>query len=473
MKVKVILILALIILLCGPVLFSQKDPHTLVFKDIEFKPINPGFEQIREGLSVYYVEDTEIPAVSVYVIIKNGTFNDPEGKTGLAALTVRLMKSGGTQSLTPEEMEEKLDFLGSFIGAFADDEYCWFSLWTLKKNFDASWALFTDMIFHPRFDEKRLEIEKLKELESIRRRWDQPMGAGFTLFSELLYGKDYPETRRTTSKGIESITAADVDGFYKNFIKDRELIAAVSGDFEKDKILNLVKESFSGWQGVPAVTPEIPPAKLAAAPGVYVIDKEDMTQAVVCVGHLGINRLDPDNAEISVLNFIYGSGGFNSRITREIRSNRGLAYAAFGAITQGRDKGAFWNFCMTKNESVNEAVTIIRDTMKGITTDLVTADELKLAKDYEKNSMIHNFDSSDSILLRKVTNKIQGYPDDYLETYLGRVEKVDAPKVLEMAKRTIHPDQVVILVVGKKAELMDQLKALNLGEIKEITLEKE
>jgi zinc protease len=234
-----------------------------------------------------------------------------------------------------------------------------------------------------------------------------------------------------------------------------------------------VNKTFSGWQGIPAVNRDIPGVKLATAPGIYLINKEDMTQAVVCVGHLGINRLDPDNAEISVLNFIYGSGSFNSRIMREIRSNRGLAYAAFGSVGKGRDKGAFFNFCMTKNESVSEVITIMRDIMNDITQKSVTPDELELAKKSEKNSFVHMFDSPASVLIRKLINKLQGYPDNYLETYLKRIGKVDAGKVLEMARGTIHPDRLITLVVGKKSAIMDQLKSLTTGEVIELELPKE
>jgi zinc protease len=375
--------------------------------------------------------------------------------------------------MSPEEVEEKIDFLGARISAYSFDEYSRFSLWTLKKNFNDSWKLLIDMIINPRFDEKRLEIEKMKELERIRRRWDRPISVGFTLFSELVYGKDFAEVRRTTSSGIKSISNADIQNFYKKFIKDRELMVAFSGDFDKKEVISLVSKTFTGWQGKPAVKQAVPEVKLATAPGIYLINKEDMTQAVVCVGHLGINRLDPDNAEITVLNFIYGAGSFNSRMMREIRSNRGLAYAAFGSVSKGRDKGTFFNFCMTKNESVGEVITIIQEIMNDITQKLVTPEELNVAKKYEKNSFVHMFDSPAYVLLRKLIYKLRGYPDNYLETYLKRIGKVDAGKVLEMARRTIHPDRLITLVVGKKSAIMDQLKSLTTGEVIELELPKE
>jgi len=198
-----------------------------------------------------------------------------------------------------------------------------------------------------------------------------------------------------------------------------------------------------------------------------------MTQAVICLGHLGVNRLDPDNVELAVMNFILGSGGFSSRIMREVRSNRGLAYAAFGNLGTGRDKGLFFNFCQTKNQSAGEAIQVIKDIIRDLTQSPVTPEELETAIKYEQNSFIHQFDSPRAIIERTIYLDLEGYPDDYLETYIPRIKKVDIPKVLQMAQRTLNPDQLVILVVGKKAELLDQLKALNVGEVTEIPLPKE
>lgn len=470
---KLLALLAAGVALVAASALAQKDPRVLKFPDLEFKPEKPGHLRIRPGVDFYFKENHEQPSLSVMILVKSGSLLDPKDKTGLASLTLQLMKSGGTKSLAPDRLEDRLDFLGSTLYGAASSEFSQLSLWTLTKNFDESWKLVTDVLMNPAFDKDRLETEKKKEVESIRRRWDYPSSVGFYLFQDLVYGKDYPDIQRTTAKGIDSITREDVQAFYDKNIRGRELIVAFAGDFAAPKMADVLKATFRDWPGKLAAKPPLAKAVLAAKPGLYLIDKPDMTQAIICLGHLGINRLDPDNVEINIMNFIYGTGSFNSRLMREVRSNRGLAYATFGAVEEGRDRGLFVSFCQTKTQSAAEAIKLIKDIAADITAKSVSAEELETAKKYEQNSFVHKFDSPLSVLRQEISNKLMGYPENYLATYIPRIKRVDAPKVLAMAKRTIHPNELVILVVGKKSELLAQLKALNLGEITELPLPKE
>jgi predicted Zn-dependent peptidase len=470
---RTLAVVTAIILVASALAFGQKNPNDLKFPDLEFKPLKPNVAAVKSGITFYFKEDRESPTVSGVLFFKTGGLFEPKGKDGLAALTMTLLKSGGTKSLTPDKLEERLDFLGSTIYGYSGDEFSEISFWTLKKNFNETWQILTDMLFNPVFDKNRFETEKQKELENIRRRWDQPMMIGMYLYNELVYGKDFPDARRTTSASINGISLEDVKGFYEKNIKDREIVLAMAGDFESKAVNSLLGKTFQNWKAKPADKPVVPKAALAAKPGVYLIDKPDLTQAIVCMGHLGVNRLDPDNVEMEVMNFILGSGGFNSRIMREVRSNRGLAYSAFGAVGAGRDLGTFFNFTQTKSQSVGEAIGLIKDIIVGMTKTPVTDAELTTAKKYQQNAFVHRFDSSMSVLQQTLTNKLMGLPDNYLETYILRTKKVDAAKVLALAKRTMHPESLVILVVGKKSEVLGQLKALKLGEVKELPLPKE
>jgi len=452
---------------------AQKDPKTLKFADLEFKAQKPGMAAVKKGITFYFKEDHEQPVINGTVIIKTGTLYEPADKVGLASLAMRMLKAGGTKTLTPDALEEKLDFLGSTIGSFAGLEYSEISLWTLSKNFDETWKALLDILYNPAFDQERFDTEKKKDLESIRRRFDYPTSLGFTLISELIYGKDFPEARRTTSAGINTITLEDIKAFHEKNILDKEIIIAFTGDFKQAQALALLKKSFLDWKGNAPAKLDLPKAALAAKPGVYLIDKPDMTQAIIMMGHLGLNNLDPDNVEANIFNFILGTGSFNSRLMREVRSNRGLAYSTGGMIGLGRDKGIFFNYCMTKSQSVGEAITLMRDISADMTKNPVTAGELEVAKKYEVNAFVHKFDSAQAVVSQAIYLKLDGYPDNYLETYLPRIRKVDTARVLAIGKKAVRPDGMVILVVGKKAEVIDQLKALGMGEVTELPLPKE
>jgi zinc protease len=454
-------------------LFAQKDPKTLEFPDIEFAPKKAGLAAVRKGITFYFQEDYESPVIEGMLIFKSGSLYEPSGQEGLASLTMRMLKAGGTKTLTPDKLEDKLDFLGSTISSFGGLEFSQIRFWTLSKNFDETWKVLTDMLYNPDFDEERFETEKKKDLEMIRRRFDYPSSLGMYLFQELVYGKDFPEARRTTSTSINGITLDDVKVFYEKNIRNIEVIVAFTGDFKHQEIQSLLEESFEDWKATAPADLDLPKAALATKPGVYFIDKPDMTQAIIAMGHLGLNNLDEANVEVNIFNFILGTGSFNSRLMREVRSNRGLAYATFGLVSLGRDKGVFFNFCQTKSQSVGEAIKLMKDIITDMTENPVSVEELDVAKKYEVNSFVHKFDSPQAVVRQAIYLKLDGYPDDYLETYLLRIKKVDADKVLAIGKRAVNPDDMVILVVGKKAEIIDQLKALGLGEVNELPLPKE
>lgn len=472
-NVRLIAAAALILAAFSALALAQKDPGTLKFPDIVFKPQRPAALNIKTGVQLYAIENRETPTVNAFLVFKTGSLADPKGKEGLAALAMSLAKSGGTKTLTPEQVEEKLDFLGSTIAFSAGDEFSTASVWSLAKNFEATWAILADMLFNPAFDKDRFDLGKKREIENIRRRWDQPMSVGMYLFQELLYGQGFPDARRTTSASIDAVRLDDVRNFYETNVKNREVVLAFAGDFQSAKLKALLKSTFKNWKGAPAPKLDLPKAQLASRPGVYLIDKPDLTQAIICMGHLGINRLDPDNVEIAIMNFIFGSGGFNSRMMREVRSNRGLAYSTFGSVNPGRDRGDFFNFCQTKSASVVEAITVMAGIIADMTVNPVTAQELETAKKYEQNAFVHRFDGPMAVLRQFIYQKLQDYPVDYLDTYLARIKKVDAAKVLEMAKRTMNPKEMIVLVVGKKAEVLDLLKGLNMGPVTELPLPKE
>jgi zinc protease len=452
-------------------LAAQKDPKTLKYPDLEFKPLKPDHISIARNFDFYFKEDHEAPTISLAIIIRSGSLLDPKDKPGLSQLTYQLLATGGSKTLTPEQVEEQLDFLGSSVQAYSGPEFGQIQVSSLVKNFDKTWQILTDLLLTPRFAPERLDLEKKKEMESILRRWDMPMMVGYTLFQDLVYGKDYPEVQRTTRKGIGSIGEDDIRRFYNDHLRNRAVIIAATGDFTGARLADKVKNSFSVWKAQPPEKLDIPKARLAAKPGIYLIDKPDMNQAVIMMGHLGINRLDPDIAESNVFNAIYGSGAFNSRLWREVRSNRGLAYTASGTVASGRDLGLFYTFCMTKNPSAGEAIGVIRDVIKDMGQNPVKPGELETAKKSEINSFVFRFENPQSLLLRTILQRMYGMPLDYNETYLAKIRRVDAAKVLEMGKRFFHPDQLVILVVGKKADLLEQLKKL--GEVTVLPLPEE
>ena len=131
-------------------------------------------------------------------------------------------------------------------------------------------------------------------------------------------------------------------------------------------------------------------------------------------------------------------------------------------------RGLFINRCLTKNQSVGEVISSMKRVMTELAQKPVTAEELLTAKRPRQNACVPGFDNPSNILDAWSYGKLVGRPDDFQDTSLARIKRVDSDKVLSMAKRTLHPDELVILVIGKKTEILGQLKALKLGDITEL-----
>jgi zinc protease len=452
---------------------TARDPRTLSYPELHFAPLKPRTVELGGGRQLLLLPDHDVPLVRVYVLVEGGSILDPQGREGLAALTLRSLKSGGAGALSAEKVEDRLDELGTTITAFAGLESSTLSLWSLRKNFEPSWQLLVDMLMKPGFEAARLDTEKKSDLEEIRRRWDEPVPTARVIWNELLFGRSQPEGRRTSAASIEAIRRADLVDFHRRSLQGKRLLIAVCGDFEPARVTAMAKGAFASWPTAKPQASTARPLTLAAKPGIYIVDKPDMNQAVLLLGHLGTNRLDPDNAEMTVLNYILGGGGFNSRIMREVRSHRGLAYSAFGTVNPGRNRGDFTCFTQTKTQTAAEAVNVIAGIIRAMTESEVTATELETAKSYEANSFVFRFESPAALLYQTMTMRLQGFPDNYFDSYLPRIEAVSAAKVLAMARRVLSPDGLVVLVVGPKAGLLEPLRALHMGEVTELPLPKE
>ncbi|MCP4153014.1 MAG: insulinase family protein, partial [bacterium] len=406
------------------------------FTGMEFRFPCPKVLNVKKGVDFYFIENHELPVITASIIFKSGSYYDPSGQEGLSSMTWNLLKNSGTVNQTHKEIENQLDYYGSAIELSTSREFTAISLWALKKNFAKTWKILLDMLFNPTFNKKKFDYEKQDQLESVRRRWEEPGTIGHLIFLDLIYGKGHPEIRRPATHSISSINAKDVRHFYESNIRSSEIIIALSGDINPAKIYSGIKRSFSTWNASVRERPKLPPVKLASPPGIYLVNRENMTRAILCIGHPGINRLDKDNAEITLLNHIYGNFDLNSRLVRELRTKRGLVYQVYGKVGKGRDLGFFLNYCITGNQSVGKAITRIKQVMLDITTETVSDVELNTAKKYKEKSLVSLFDDPKEILYRKIFYKLKGYPNDYLDTYVRRIRKVGKEKVRAMAKRT-------------------------------------
>jgi predicted Zn-dependent peptidase len=399
------------------------------------------------GIVVYLLEDHDLPLFDAVAYFKAGAIYDPADKLGLAGLTSAVMRTGGTDSMSGDELDEELEFMAGSVEVSAGREAAVAALSVLAKDMRRGLEIFSDVLRNPAFAEEKLDLAKKRSIEGIRRRYDTPRSTVAAEFPKLVYGEDSVWARLATEETVSDIAREDLVRFHQRCFMPNNMILGISGDFDRAELMEQLSSVFGDWSRRDLELPAIEPIEPSFVPSVNYIRKE-INQSNIRLGHLGIRRHNPDQYAVAIMNYVLGWGGFTSRLWIEVRSDRGLAYSVWGGMRSGTDYGLFEAGCQTGAGTTCEATSIIRDVIAGMTEAPPTDEELKLAKDGELNSFVFNFASSAQIVRTRVDLEFYGYPPDYLDTYEEKIAAVTGEDVQRVAEKYLHPDKLVILVVG-------------------------
>ncbi len=442
------------------------------YKDLTFKPIKTDIPKtkvvmLKNGMVVHLLPDHELPLLTISAMIKIGGIWEPADKAGLASLTGATMRSGGTLTRPPDTLDETLEQIAASVETVIGEELGSASLSVLIRDIDIGMELFADVLRNPRFDTERFELAKERMLDSIRRENDNPTDIGRRELNALIY-KGTPYGRRATLETVESITREDAIAFHKKYFVPQNIMLGVTGDFEEADIIAKLEDVFNGWSGPDPQWPKVKHVKESYNGGVFLVEKK-LRQSVIRMGHLAIRRSDPDYHALRVMDEILGGGGFSSRLTQSIRTDRGLAYSVWSYYIGGRwELGRFLMGVETKTSSTAEVISIMLDELNKIRDEKVSEEELKLSKDSIVNSFIFIFDRPGRILSQRMNIDYYGLPDDYLESYRDKVMAVTVDDVQRVAKKYLHPNGLKIVVVGDPAGFDKPLKEF--GKVEQIVL---
>ena len=428
-----------------------KHPSELQYPELKFElpPANELREVLSNGIVVYIAEDRMLPTFDLTVTLRTGSAFEPEAKAGLAQLTGEQMRDGGTQDLTPEELDERVEFLAARLFSFIGDTEGTAGVSLLSKDIDAGLDLLAGMLRYPRFDETRFRLAKERQLQNIKRRNDSTSAIESMEWGFLMNGEDHFSNRYSTVDSINSTTREDMVEFHRRYVHPGNMIIAVTGDFDRSEILKKLDKLFVGWPAGESAPKTFPAPKHTPKPGVYVIDKEDVNQGRVSIGHLGILRGTPDEFPLRVLNGILGASGFRSRLVAKVRSDEGLAYntgSQFGLGTYY--PGDFRCWFQSKNTSCAYAAKIVTDEISRLRTEKVTQSDVDDTVAFYAESFPQRFQSKMSVLSAYVNDEYTGRDPSYWRAYIENLKKVTPDDVLRVAQKHLYPDKLVILAVG-------------------------
>lgn len=415
----------------------------------------PDYERhvLENGLTVYLLEDHTWPLIDGRAMIRTGAAFEPADHTGLAQVAGDVLRTGGTENVPADELDERLERMGAFIESNISDTQGQVNFSFLREDIDQGLGLVADVLRNPAFEQDKIDVAITGLRATVARRNDDLNGIVFREIQRAVWGEDHPYARNVEYSTLDNIDREDIVQFYEYFFHPDNMSIALWGDFDSDAMLEQVRARFGDWPAGNPTVPDLPnEPNETQRRRVLVADKDDVNQARIHAGHIGMRADDPDYYAMSVANRILG-GGFGDRLFNEVRTNRGLAYnvGSSAGVSFSRP-GVFQAYVGTKSETAEEAMRVILDTIGTMRRDVVTDEELSDAKDAILNSNVFNYVNPDQVLNRKITLEYLGYPEDFLETYNEKIQSVDAEAVQDVMQRRVDPEKFAIVAVGNTEE---------------------
>ena len=459
----------------GPALPQRPavDASQLVYPELGEIPA-PALErrELSNGVVVFVVEDRSLPLVQLRGRFGAGRKADPADHVGLASIAASAMRTGGTESMAPDSVDLALENVGASITVSAGDDVVFFGARTLTDTAPEVMRLLAEMITAPRFDEDKVELAKTQQKSAISRRNDNPGGIANRELFKAIYGADSPEARTAEYWTVDAVSRQDLVDWHARHVVPATTSLVVIGDVDADDAVAHLEAAFAGWTTPAGFEPvEVDPETPEREARLVFIEKDDVEQSNVLIGHAGSVRRDhPDYPALIVMNEVLG-GGFSGRMLRTIRTDLGLAYGASGVYTADYDgPGVFYTGTSTKTESTVAALRAMRDVIASIQEVPPSEEELALAKESYLNSFVFNFDTPTEVADRALAYEVEGYPADFLQRLKAGVEAVTAEDVQRVAREYLHPDEAVTLVLGRSADFDEPLTALGAVDTLDIAI---
>ena len=432
-------------------------PSQLIYPELKYDP--PQFKdsrhELEHGVVAFLVEDNILPLVSVSVLVRVGDYLEPADKIGLAGAVGNQMRAGGTARWSAEEFDEEADFLAANFSAGIGGTSGSVRMNSLSKDLDQALEMLFDMLHRPRFQEDRLDLYKGQVLQQMERRNDRTSGIEAREWNRLLRGSEHFTNWSSTQASITSITREDLQQFHSRYFQTANFIIVASGSFDTEDLKSRLNRYLNEWEEVGERSPVVPKPQHTPIPGVYLVDKPDVNQGRVSIGHLGTQRDNPDRFALDLMNDILGGSGFTSRITNRVRSDEGLAYSAgssygFGAHYDGVFRASF----QSKNRSCAQAAQIILEEIERIRQEPVSEQELETVKTSAIEIFPRFFASASAVAGTFGNAEMTGLDPNFWNTYRDNLRKVTRQDIQRVARQYLDPSRLVILAVGKVEEML-------------------
>ncbi|MBP5988013.1 MAG: insulinase family protein [Azonexus sp.] len=397
------------------------------------------------GARVYFVESRVLPMLDIQVDFAAGSMFDPEGKSGLAALT-RATLDNGAGKLDETAIAEQLADIGANLGGGADTDRASVALRTLsaKDKREPALAILKTVLHQPLFDGAIFEREKNRTIAGLKEAMTRPDSIAGKAFWAAMY-PNHPYGRQATPESVAALNRDDLAAFHARYYVAANASITLVGDLSRSEAEKIAEAIAAGLpKGAAATLPAAP--ELAAGNSIALT--HPASQAHVYIGLPAIERGNPDFFPLLVGNYTLGGGGFVSRLMKEVRDQRGYAYSVYSYFAPMRQTGPFQIGLQTKRSQAKDAIKVAREVLDGFLKNGPSDEELAAAKANLTGSFPLRLDSNKKILDNVANIGFYGLPLDYLDQYQAKVQAVTANDIKTAFARNVRADSLVTVTVA-------------------------
>jgi zinc protease len=424
---------------------------------------------LSNGLKIILAERHEVPLVNLTLATDAGFASDASTTPGTANLAMQVL-TDGTRTRNALQISDELESLGATLRGSSNLDLSFVSLSALTAKLDRSLDLFADVVLNPSFPETEVKREQKLVLAGIEREQNTPTTLALRVLPALLYGAGHPYGNPLTGSGtkesVAKLTRGDLVKFHDTWLHPNNSTLIVAGDTTLAEVTPKLEKLFAGWKSGSAPAENVKTVAVASKSAVYLIDKPGALQSVIIAGVVAPPRANPQEIAIEAMNDSLG-GTFGGRMNMNLREDKHWSYGVRTVLRDARSQRPFYAIAPVQTDKTKESLVEMNKEFRGITGDHpIGADELAKIQANETLKLPGSRETL-SALGQSIVDLVQfGLPDDYYDTYAGKVRALKTSDVSAAAKEVVRPDNLIWIVVGDRAKIEAGVRELNLGEFR-------
>jgi zinc protease len=423
---------------------------------------------LSNGLKIVWAERSSIPVVSLNLQFNAGYASDESATPGTANLAMNMLDEG-TKTRSALAISEQLSMLGANLNTGSNLDMSYVFMSALKANLDASLDIFADVVLNPSFPQADLQRLQQQTIARIQREKSQPITMALRIIPGLLYGPHHaygnPFTGSGTEESVSKMTREEMVKFHRTWLKPNNATLIVVGATTLDEIKPKLERLFKGWKPGDVPQKNVVNVELTAKPLVYILDKPGALQSVILASEVAPPTNNPNETEIEAMNTILGSA-FTSRINMNLRENKHWSYGAGSFMPGARGQRPFIAYGPVQTDKTKEAMIEMNDELRDILDKRpATEEELKKVQNSMTLELPGSWETMGAVNWSIANLVTYGLADDYYEKYPAKIRALSLSDIAVAAKKVIHPDNLVWVIVGDRNKIESSVRESGFGEV--------